>query len=213
MRTTFFVKFIGLLLILSGCSGGDEMSGDSNPNPDAPYFNSIGTQTELAGDQVSFSVVATDPNGMNTTLTYDGSYAPGDPFTAGATFNDSTGEFNWITDSNDTGSYSVRFTATNDAVPPQSTSIDVTINILDLAGVGEDLYIAHCQRCHGANGGFVQCATVEEIENALGIGVPNTQVDSMTGIPNQLNDVTADINAIAFYLGQVNPDPNYCNPL
>ncbi|WP_455223429.1 putative Ig domain-containing protein [Kaarinaea lacus] len=202
MRNAFFLKLMGLLLILSGCGGGDEISGDNNPNPDAPYFNSIGTQTALAGDQINFTISAIDPNGMNITLTYDGSYGPGDPFTAGASFNTSTGEFTWNTDSNDIGEYSVRLIATNDAMPPQETYIDVSIIVSSMAEYGEEVYNQHCARCHTPP---LYCRSVQDINDALQF------VGQMSGI--QLSDEVLDVAAMAEYLGQVHPDPNYCNPL
>ena len=211
MRISQLFVILVIFLQLSGCGTSEDMGGDNNPDPEAPYFESIGTPTVLAGQSLNFTVRANDPNSMNITLTYDGSLGPNaDPFAAGANFNSTSGDFSWDTTATDDGSYSVTFTATNDAVPPLSTNVNVTIRIQSLAVYGEDVYNQHCRNCHGANGGFLACATVIEIEDALGLGDPLNSVSTMSGIANQLVDQSTDINAISVYLGQVNPDPNYC---
>ena len=206
MRNAYLIFLLGLFVfLLSGCGDTEE-----NSNQDAPYFNDIGTPTVTAGERMPFTVIATDPNDMNITLTYDGSLGPNmNPFTAGADFNTGTGEFDWVTDANDVGNYSVRFTATNDAVPPLITHKDVTLRVLAVANnttTGEDLYNQFCQSCHGTNGagsnraGLVQCSSNITIREAVGL-VPNvTPVGTMTGIPGQMNDPDNDIQEIATFL-------------
>jgi mono/diheme cytochrome c family protein len=213
MRHVLLLLFLLFLLILTGCGTSEDMGGDNNANPDAPYFGPITTPSVLGGDPVSFTVQANDPNGMNITLTYDGSQGPyADPFAAGASFNSTTGEFSWNTTTTDTGNYSVVFTATNDAVPPLSNDVTVTIHIQDLAAYGEGVYNQHCRSCHGANGGYLACTEGDAINDALGLGDPANAVDQMAGVANQLEDLTTDIDALAAYFGQVNPDPNFCAP-
>ena len=199
MRNAYLIFLLGFfVLFLAGCGDTEE-----NPNQDAPYFNSIGTPTVTAGETMNFTVTATDPNDMNVTLTYDGSLGPNmNPFTAGASFNDVAGEFDWITDTNDVGTYSVRFTATNDAMPPVSTSINVTLQVLAVGNnntTGEDLYNQHCLRCHSPP---LVCRTERDINEALDL------VGQMSGIAGQLSDRTSDVAAMAEYLGQI--DPTLC---
>jgi mono/diheme cytochrome c family protein len=208
MRNAYLLPLLGFLaLLLSGCGEGED-----NPNQDAPYFDSIGTPTATAGDSINFTVVATDPNQMNVTLTYDGTLGPNaNPFNAGATFNATTGAFSWNTDANDIGSYSVQFKATNNAVPPLSTSVNVTINVLAVANndpTGEDLYNQHCQSCHGPEGvngsrSAVQCSLEISIREALGLVQGIGAASGMGGIAGQLSDV--DIADIADYLQNVQP--------
>ena len=146
---------------------------------------------------------------MTITLTYDGSLGPNpNPFTNGASFNTGTGEFDWVTDANDVGNYSVRFTATNNAVPPLTTNKDVTLRVLAAVNnttTGEDLYNQYCQSCHGTNGvgggaGIVQCSSEISIREAVGLVQGVSPVGSMTSIPGQMNDPTNDIQAIADFL-------------
>ena len=174
MRNAYLMFLLGLFVfLLSGCGDTEE-----NSNQDAPYFNNIGTPTVTAGERMPFTVIATDPNDMNITLTYDGSLGPNlNPFTAGATFNTTTGEFDWNTDANDIGDYSVTFTATNDAVPPLSTNKVVTLRVVAVptnSSSGETLYIQNCQSCHGVNGAGgstfgVQCSAAITITEALNL--------------------------------------------
>ena len=174
MRNVYLIILLGLFVILlAGCGDTEE-----NANQDAPYFNDLGTPTVTAGDTMNFTVVATDPNDMNVMLTYDGSLGSGvNPFNVGATFNTTTGEFDWPTGANDVGTYSVRFTATNDAVPPLSVNKDVTLRVTAVptnTSSGENLYIQNCQSCHGVNGAGgstfgVQCSSANTISEALGL--------------------------------------------
>ena len=218
MRYTYLISLLGFLSLLSGCGAGagDAPSGDNNPDPSVPYFDAIGTPTVVAGESIAFTVTATDPNGLNLTLSYNGSLGPDlNPFTAGASFNTSNGNFTWATDVNDAGTYSVRFIATNNAVPPQSGQVDVTLRVLGLMDVGRSLYIAHCQSCHGVNGAggsntLVQCSTETSIREALGLVQGVGGVGTMSGIAGQLDNPTADIQAIAYFLQNVNTTPNYC---
>jgi len=177
MRNAFLVFILGLVALFTlGCGDTEE-----NSNQNAPYFNDLGTPTVTAGDTMSFTVIATDPNDMNNvTLTYDGTLGPnGNPFTAGAAFNETTGVFSWNTDANDVGEYSVWFTATNNAVPPLTTHKQVTLRVMAVptnSSSGETLYIQNCQSCHGVNGAGgagsifgVQCSSVITITEALNL--------------------------------------------
>ena len=176
-------------------------------DPEAPTINPISTQNVTTGGTVNFFVVANDPNGFNITLSADGTLGPNNnPFTAGATFTAGTGNFVWNTDAMDVGSYSVRFTATNDASPPLDASINVTINVNDpVIANGEDLYNQFCQSCHGTNGiggsqSIVQCSIEISIREAVGLEAGVTPVGSMTGIPGRMSDPDNDIRAIANFL-------------
>ncbi|WP_455200683.1 c-type cytochrome [Kaarinaea lacus] len=194
MRNAYLIFLSGLFVfLLSGCGDSEE-----NSNQSAPYFNDLGTPTVAAGDTMNFTVVATDPNDMNITLTYDGTLGPyANPFNAGATFNETTGVFNWVTDANDVGDYSVRFTATNDAVPPLTTHKQLTLRIEAVptnTSSGETLYIQNCQSCHGVNGAGgstfgVQCSSAITITEALNLS-------AMSGI----SLTTPEIQDIANFL-------------
>ena len=201
MRSAYLVVLLGLFVFLtSGCGDTEE-----NSNQNAPYFNNIGTPTVTAGDNMNFTVIATDPSDMNVTLTYDGTLGPyANPFTAGAAFNETTGVFSWNTDTNDIGDYSVRFTATNDAVPPLTTHKQVTLRVLAVpnnSSSGETLYNQHCQSCHGSGGvggsaSLVQCSLEISIREALGLVQGVSGVGAMSGI----SLTTQEIQDIADYL-------------
>jgi len=176
-------------------------------DPQAPTINNISTQNVTAGGTVSFTVIANDPNGFNVTLSADGTIGPNaNPFSAGATFNTMNGSFLWNTDAMDVGSYSVRFTATNDAVPPLESSINVTINVSAVVNTtGEDLYNQYCRSCHGTNGvggsaTIVQCSSEITIREALGLVSGVSGVGTMLGIPGRMTDPDNDISAIANFL-------------
>ena len=131
MRDILKIILILLILLTAACATSED-DGDNNTNQDAPYFDPIGSQSVVTSGTLNFTVVANDPNGMNITLTADGTVGPNsNPLAAGANFNTGNGNFTWTTDAGDTGSYSVRFTATNDAVPALSSSVDVTITVQD----------------------------------------------------------------------------------
>jgi mono/diheme cytochrome c family protein len=199
MQHTLKIILILLVLLTAACGSGGEDGGDNNPNQEAPYFNSIGTPTAMAGNALNFTVVANDPNSMNITLTYDGTLGPNaNPFTAGASFDPVSGNFTWNTDSGDVGSYSVRFTATNDDVPPLETSVNVTILVTAQVGAGESLYNQHCASCHGSEGAggsatSVRCSSVPSISEALGLADPSLAVGAMSGISlntDQIQDIS-----------------------
>ena len=176
MRNAYLIFLLGFFAFFTaGCSDTEE-----NSNQNAPYFDDLGTPTVTAGETMSFTVIATDPSDMNVTLTYDGNLGPNaNPFTAGAAFNEATGVFSWNTDTDDVGDYSVRFTATNDAVPPLTTHKQVTLRVMAVptnSSSGETLYIQNCQSCHGVNGAGgagsvfgVQCSSAITITQALNL--------------------------------------------
>jgi len=187
MRNAYLCFLLALFVFLTtGCGDTEE-----NSNQNAPYFNDLGTPTVTAGETMSFTVTATDPSDMNVTLTYDGTLGPfANPFTAGANFNETTGVFSWNTDANDIGDYSVRFTATNDAVPPLTTHKQVTLRVSSApinSSSGETLYNQHCRSCHGTGGvggsaTLVQCSLEISIREALGLEPNVSGVGTMSGI-------------------------------
>lgn len=196
MRNVFLLLLLLATTFLTACGTGETDDGDNANDPKLPYFDPIGTQTVTAGQTMSFTVVAHDPNGGNLTLTYDGTLGPNqNPFTFGANFNSTNGNFAWTTDAGDVGNYSVQFTATNDAVPPLSGSVNITLRVLAVTSTtGQSLYVQHCQRCHGVDGAGgstfgVQCSNARTITEALGLS-------AMSGI----SLTTQEIQDIAMFL-------------
>ena len=96
--------------------------GPFNPPPE---FDPLDNQFTNVGEELSFTVRATDPEGDAITLTV--SNAP-----TGATFTDNgdgTGTFTWTPNIGQDGNYTVSFTATDDGTPPQSDTLEVTITV------------------------------------------------------------------------------------
>jgi hypothetical protein len=91
----------------------------------APTVTAPATQSVNEGSTLTFTVLASDPDGdAITSLT-----AAGSAITAGGTFtanaSNTSGTFNWVTNFSSTGSYSVTFTATNALSGSATTSITV----------------------------------------------------------------------------------------
>jgi hypothetical protein len=91
----------------------------------APVFSPIDSDSKeiYEGESLKFTVSATDPD--ENTLTYSASGLP-----PGAVFNPDTEEFSWEPGSDQAGSYTVTFIATdNNVSTPLSGSVTVTITV------------------------------------------------------------------------------------
>ena len=86
----------------------------------APVLNSIGNQSIDEGQQLQFTITATDPNGDD--LTYSASNLP-----SGANFDSQTRIFTWIPDSSQTGGSNVSFEV-SDGQFSDSENITITVN-------------------------------------------------------------------------------------
>ncbi|PYE55656.1 putative Ig domain-containing protein, partial [Deinococcus yavapaiensis] len=102
----------------------------------APTLNTITTpQAVNEGQALNFTVSGSDPDG--TTPTYTATYLIGGVAQAnlptGASFNTTTGAFNWTPSFTQSGSYVIRFRSTDGSLTSQAQ--DVTINVTDVAVV------------------------------------------------------------------------------
>ncbi|MFH2063584.1 MAG: putative Ig domain-containing protein [Pseudomonadota bacterium] len=89
----------------------------------SPVLSEIGNRTVNERATLSFTVTATDPDGDN--LTYSATNLP-----SGASFNPATQRFTWTPDYDMAGTYTkVRFTVTDDGIPPLSANRDITITV------------------------------------------------------------------------------------
>jgi VCBS repeat-containing protein len=116
--------------------------------PAAPVFDELGPYTTLEAQSLSFRAFAFDPHnpgfvpqdrlsngqlseldGTNPTVTYTVSGLPN-----GATFDPVTDMFNWTPTYDQSGTYTVHFTATanDDGLPPQISAIDVGITVANV---------------------------------------------------------------------------------
>ena len=80
----------------------------------------ISAQTVVAGQPLTFTLSASDPD--NSNLTFSGNPLPG-----GATFGTSTGVFAWTPTSSQTGTYSITFSVA-DGLLTNSQSASITVN-------------------------------------------------------------------------------------
>jgi uncharacterized protein (TIGR03437 family) len=91
-----------------------------------PVLTVPGTQTGTVGQQLAFNVLATDPD-PDQTLALTATGLP-----SGAAFNQTTansGRFTWTPSANQTGSFTISFTATDNGNPAMSDTDRVTINV------------------------------------------------------------------------------------
>jgi hypothetical protein len=91
----------------------------------APVLAAIGSKTIDAGETLTFSISATDPDGNS--LTYSASNLP-----SGSAFNASTRTFTWTPDSSQAGTYSnVRFTVSDGSLTDYE-NITITVSSVDV---------------------------------------------------------------------------------
>ncbi|MGD9210900.1 MAG: Ig domain-containing protein [Desulfobacteraceae bacterium] len=93
-----------------------------DPDNNAPIFTSIEPKIANEGELVEFTVVATDPDNDNVTLS-----AQNIPL--GASFDAISGIFSWIPDYLQKGFYEITFTATDNGDPVESSEMDVSITV------------------------------------------------------------------------------------
>jgi len=91
----------------------------------APNLVNIGDQSVSEGDDLTFDVVAIDPDG--DAISYQATNLP-----LGATFDVVTQTFSWIPNYGDAGSYSVVFTVVDDGIPALSVQEVVVISVGDV---------------------------------------------------------------------------------
>ena len=91
----------------------------------APSLAPIGNKSVAYDTRLTFTVSATDLD-TNDTLTLSAS-----PLPSGATFNPSTGEFDWTPTINNVGTHQVTFAAVDDGTPQQRDEEVVTLTVTD----------------------------------------------------------------------------------
>lgn len=96
-----------------------------HPVDDDPIVEEIGDQTVVSGDTLTFTVIATDPEGEELT------YSLGDTAPEGATIDPETGEFSWDTTDVEPGDYTFDV-CVSDGVNTVCETITVTVEaVLD----------------------------------------------------------------------------------
>jgi hypothetical protein len=89
----------------------------------APVLAAIGNKTVTAGQTLSFTVSATDPD-ANQTLTYSLQNEP-----ANASINSGTGEFSWTPVAGDIGTHTFKVKVTDNGTPALSDEEDITVTV------------------------------------------------------------------------------------
>lgn len=197
MRTVLFFS-LALVITLQGCAGSDGKK-NSTPNSDAPVLASIGDKSVQVGNNLNFTVTATDPNNTHLTFTSDGTVGVGNPYTSpgAATFNLSNNQiFDWTPSTN--GIYTVKFTVTNQAGLSDSETITITVTSgTSGSSTGQALFSANCSSCHGA-GGSQACVpwTPSEISTAI----------ANVGAMSSISLSSDEINAISDYVATAAPN-------
>jgi len=97
----------------------------------APVFDSLPTQSVIAGQTLQFTISATDPD--NDPITYSAAQLP-----SGATFDPNARTFSWTPTTGASGPYDITFVATDDQGASTSNTVTVTV-----AGSVFDGLIAH----------------------------------------------------------------------
>ncbi len=197
-----------LFAIIFGCGG---QSGTEPEDPNAPVLSPIGNKTVTTGDTLTFTISATDPNGLTLTYDSDGGVGSGpNPYSNNANFNPNTRQFNWNTTGVALGDYNVEFSVMNSAGASDSETIRIRIQAeqtpppTDQYTTGQTLYNNNCARsgCHkneeNNTGGFsILCTPADVIQKATD-GTLNLNMPTF-------NFSDTEIAAIAYYLANFRP--------
>lgn len=206
---------LGLIAVLSACTGNVDTPDQSGNFP--PYIARLPDILYFTYDQTRiFRVVVTDSEQDLVILSTDGSLGTdGDVYLRGATFDTTTGLFEWTPISTDAGVYRVRFTATDNGSPSRSSSAEITLTVSALTDLGTKLYASICTFCHELAGTDLNTGcTVDEIKHGLyqalrsEPAMTGLQLGDLTGFTSQQqDDLTAafdtDVDAVAQYLESV----------
>lgn len=165
-------------LFLTACGG----AGESNKLPTntttsstAPVLNSIGNKSVIAGNNINFTVSASDPNNKALTYTTDGTVGTGNPYTGTnpATFNLSSNQiFNWTPTSAEIGNYDVEFIVENSDGEFDSEQIRISVTSAsggDSITVGQGLFTTYCSSCHRLGGSAFVLGPASESEISAAI--------------------------------------------
>ncbi len=86
------------------------------------FSNQTGFQALSVGQSLTFAVGASDPEGGSVSIVAHN-------LPTGASFDPITGEFAWTPSSDETGNYSITFTAMDDGTPPMEASQTIIIQV------------------------------------------------------------------------------------
>lgn len=201
------ILLASLFALMIGCGE----SGTEPEDPNAPVLSPIGNKTVTTGDQLTFTVSATDPNGLALTYDSDGSVGNGpNPYSNNANFNATNRQFSWNTTGVALGDYNVQFSVMNSAGSSDSETIRIRIQQTpppsDQYTTGQTLYNNSCRGsgCHrnedddlaeGAKFG-VLCLTENQVK---------TVTENPPGSMPPFDFSITEEAAISYYLRNVRP--------
>ena len=114
------------LFVLQACGGGGGGGTPGSTPPAGVTLNSIGNKLVAPGSTLSFTVSATNPD--NNSISFSTNESHTIYTSQGATFNASTGQFNWTPTAE--GVHFIAFAVTNNDVTPAVTDTEtITINV------------------------------------------------------------------------------------
>jgi len=117
-------------------------------------------QTVITGTWINFTVTATSANPART-VTLSASQLP-----VGASFDPSTGVFSWKPSASQTGYYAITFIATDDSIPPMTSTHPMGIQV-DRAAPAPPGGGSSGGSGGGSNGGCLLCGTFPAISNSM----------------------------------------------
>lgn len=91
-----------------------------------PVLSSIGDKNVFENQALNFIVTATDPDNGDV-LTLSSSTLP-----TGASFNTSNGAFSWTPSYNDSGTYNITFTVTDNGTPQLDDNEEITVTVINV---------------------------------------------------------------------------------
>jgi len=187
-------------ILLFGCGGEVD-----TPIPTELSLDGIGNKTVTVGDPaLNFSLSAFDPDSLSFSFETMGRLGA-NPYIAGATFNAGTGTFNWGLTNVAAGNYFVTFTVINTISDTDSEEIQITVQAEpDVFTIGQNLYNAECQSCHGPGGKGGSQTIIECIDAAT----YNATINSGSMAQYASTWSTSGKSAVHFYLNQI--DPSRC---
>lgn len=153
----------------------------------APQFSSIGTQSVLENQLLTFKVNCTDPDGDNIILSCG-------ELPTGASFDSISGLFSWRPDYWMAGNYTVAFSATDDGDPNLTNDLYVFISVGDVVAPGEMI------------------EEIVEIVTSAGLNLSeelvNSYVANVKKVPIfiEMNRLTPAVNQIDAFIDKIDKD-------
>ena len=182
----FFHGILDEVLIYNDALSATEVQGLLLAANAPPIIDPIANKTATEGQNLSFVISATDPDG--DTLTYSAKNLP-----AGATFNAATKTFSWTPSDSQAGTYSVTFTATDGELEDDKI-VNITVGDVTAAGFRDDFTASPLNTGIWTFTNPLNDATQSIISGLLKFTLP----------ANKLHDISASTNSLPRIMTPVN---------